>query len=393
MNIISQIKYIKPIEIIYIISIIAIYNSFNGKRCFFFKCVNPNSRVTEWQGNGLQSLLQWFESTSGITSNVCAIRSTSSALMSKIDTTPINKSNSVAVSRKYPWKNIAKVSLGLFFLLIVISVVSQFITIDQLWAFAIRTVDQQFLFMLLVGFLAQMVDGALGMGYGVISTTLLLSGGLNPAVISGSIHTAEMFSSAASGFSHYRFGNINKKLFKTLLIPGIIGSVAGAVLLGLAGESYSQWLRPIIAVYTFLLGVRIISNAFKTDIKPKKIKRAGWLAGAGGFLDSFGGGGWGPLVTSTLIAKGKSPKYVIGSVSLTEFFVTFASALTFFIILGVSHLTTILGLICGGLIAAPLAAKLAGKLPVKKMFIAVGILVLISSSKTIWSALQHLSWF
>jgi len=313
--------------------------------------------------------------------------------MNKIEITPISESSPVVVSGKYPWRNIAKVSLGVFFVAIVISIVAQFVTVDQAWSFVVRTVDEHFLFMLLVGFLAQMVDGALGMGYGVISTTLLLSGGLNPAVISGSIHTAEMFSSAASGFSHYRFGNINKKLFKTLLIPGIIGSVAGAVLLGLAGESYSQWLRPIIAVYTFILGIRIISNAFKTDVKPKKIKRAGWLAGAGGFLDSFGGGGWGPLVTSTLISKGKSPRYVIGSVSLTEFFVTLASALTFFIILGVSHLTTILGLICGGLIAAPIAAKLAGRLPIKKMFIAVGILVLISSSKTIWSALQHFPWF
>ncbi|PJJ83060.1 sulfite exporter TauE/SafE family protein [Mucilaginibacter auburnensis] len=310
--------------------------------------------------------------------------------MNKIEIAPIKESGTVAIGVKYTWRNIACLSLGLIFLAALILIIGQFITVDQAVSFAVRTVDEKFLFMLLVGFLAQMVDGALGMGYGVISTTLLLSGGLNPAVISGSIHTAEMFSSAASGFSHYRFGNINKKLFKTLLIPGIIGSVAGAVLLGLAGESYSQWLRPIIAVYTFLLGLRIISNAFKTDIKPKKIKRAGWLAGAGGFLDSFGGGGWGPLVTSTLISKGKSPRYVIGSVSLTEFFVTLASALTFFIILGVSHLGAIFGLICGGLIAAPLAAKLAGRLPVKKMFIAVGVLVLISSSKTIWSALQHL---
>ncbi|RZK69351.1 MAG: sulfite exporter TauE/SafE family protein, partial [Pedobacter sp.] len=219
---------------------------------------------------------------------------------------------------------------------------------------------------------------------------LLLSGGLNPAVISGSIHTAEMFSSGASGFSHYRFGNVNMKLFKTLLIPGVLGAIAGAILLGYLGEAHTPYVRPVIAIYTFILGVRILLMAFKKQIQAKKVKRAGLLAGAGGFLDSFGGGGWGPLVTSTLISKGRSPKYVIGSVSLTEFFVTMASALTFFIILGVSHVETILGLIIGGLIAAPLAAKMVGKLPVKKVFIGVAIVVLVSSIRTLWGALDKL---
>ncbi len=251
-------------------------------------------------------------------------------------------------------------------------------------------VDQKFLLMLVAGFLAQMVDGALGMGYGVVSTTLLLSGGLSPAVISGSIHTAEMFSSGASGFSHYRFGNVNKKLFKTLLIPGVLGAITGAVCLSYLGETYSQWIRPVISIYTFLLGVRILTNAFKEIQKPKKIKRAGLLAGAGGFLDSFGGGGWGPLVTSTLISKGRTPKYVIGSVSLTEFFVTMASAVTFFIILGVSHWQSILGLIVGGVLAAPIAARLVGKLPIKKMFIGVGIIVIVSSIRIIWLSLDKL---
>ncbi|MBE9597711.1 sulfite exporter TauE/SafE family protein [Pedobacter sp. MC2016-24] len=252
------------------------------------------------------------------------------------------------------------------------------------------SLDEKFLWMLFVGFAAQMVDGALGMGYGVVSTTLLLSGGLNPAVISGSVHTAEMFSSGASGFSHYRFGNVNKKLFKTLLIPGVLGAIGGSLLLCYAGEAFSQYIRPVISVYTLLLGVKILSNAFKKQAKPQKVKRAGWLAGAGGFLDSFGGGGWGPLVTSTLISKGRTPKYVIGSVSLTEFFVTMASAVTFFIILGVSHWQSILGLIIGGVAAAPLAARLVGKLPVKKMFIGVAAIVIISSVRIIWMSLGKL---
>ncbi|MCD2425033.1 TSUP family transporter [Niabella pedocola] len=244
-----------------------------------------------------------------------------------------------------------------------------------------RSFDQTFLIMLLAGFVAQLVDGALGMGYGVTSATILLSAGVNPAAISGSIHTAEMFASGASGYSHYRFGNVNKKLFRTLLIPGVVGAILGAVLLVYLGEKYSTFIRPLLACYTLFLGIKILSNAFRNQIRKKKYKHYRALAGAGGFFDSFGGGGWGPIVTTTLITKGRSPKYVIGSVSLTEFFVTLSSAFTFFIFLGVSHWQTILGLIIGGLIAAPVAAKLAGKLPRKTAFILLGILVVIWSVK------------
>ncbi|TDQ11693.1 sulfite exporter TauE/SafE family protein [Pedobacter metabolipauper] len=291
------------------------------------------------------------------------------------------------------WKKIAYVCLIVLAVLFIGYALYSYLTYDVIVQFGKSVYDQtdeKFLWMLLVGFLAQMVDGALGMGYGVVSTTLLLSGGLNPAVISGSIHTAEMFSSGASGFSHYRFGNVNKKLFKVLLIPGVLGAIAGALLLGYAGEAFSTYIRPVISVYTLLLGIRILLNAFKEKTKPQKIKRAGWLAGAGGFLDSFGGGGWGPLVTSTLISKGRTPKYVIGSVSLTEFFVTMASAVTFFFMLGVSHWQSILGLIVGGVIAAPLAARLVGKLPMKKMFIGVATIVIISSVRIIWMSITKL---
>lgn len=289
------------------------------------------------------------------------------------------------------WKRIAYLSLFSLAMLFFAYAAYTYITyasIIELGKDLSAQIDNKFLWMLLIGFCAQIVDGALGMGYGVVSTTLLLSGGLNPAVISGSIHTAEMFSSGASGFSHYRFGNVNMKLFKTLLIPGVLGAIIGAIFLAYAGENYSEMIRPVISGYTLLLGVRIITNAFKEKKKAQKVKRAGWLAGAGGFLDSFGGGGWGPLVTSTLISKGRTPKYVIGSVSLTEFFVTMASALTFFIILGVSHWQTVLGLIVGGVLAAPIAARLAGKLPLKKMFIGVGVLVIISSLRIIWNSLE-----
>nr|WP_262897549.1 sulfite exporter TauE/SafE family protein [Rufibacter roseolus] len=240
--------------------------------------------------------------------------------------------------------------------------------------------------MVFAGFLAQMVDGALGMGYGVTSTTVLLSLGVNLPAISGSIHTAEIFSSGISGFSHYKFGNVNRKLFKVLLVPGIIGAIVGAWLLSEIGEEYANYVRPILAAYTLVLGARIIYTAFKKNKERKKIKMAGVLAGAGGFLDSFGGGGWGPLVTSTLIAKGRTPRFVIGTVSITEFFVTFASALTFFAMLGLSHLQVIVGLVLGGMLAAPIAARLVGKLPMKTMFIAVGTLVIIWSLRILLKA-------
>src|SRR5690606_1418195 len=149
-------------------------------------------------------------------------------------------------------------------------------------------------------------------------------------------------------------------LFKRLLIPGVIGAIAGALLLVYLGEKYGDWIRPVLACYTLFLGLKILYNAFKKNIVKKKFRFYRILAGVGGFFDSFGGGGWGPIVTTTLITKGRNPKSVIGSVSLTEFFVTLSSAFTFFILLGVSHWQTILGLILGGLIAAPIAAKLAG---------------------------------
>lgn len=281
------------------------------------------------------------------------------------------------------WKRIAFTSIGLFFVLIIGYVVSLFISFDEL-KIGMQTlgndIDDRFYWMILVGFIAQLIDGLLGMGYGLSATAALLSVGIPLPAISGSIHTAEMFSSGVSGFSHYKFGNVNKKLLRLLIIPGVIGAVSGAMLLSKLGEEYADYIKPMLAVYTLLLGVRILYRVFrKKNKKPKKLKRVGWLAFSGGFLDSFGGGGWGPLVTSTLISKGKTPRFVIGTVSLAEFFITLSSALTFFAFLGLSHWPAILGLIIGGMLAAPIAARLAGKLPMKIMFTCVGVLVILWS--------------
>ncbi len=307
-------------------------------------------------------------------------------ITSVLSTTVADDSRSLNEKR---WKRIASYFLFAFFFMFVGHLVLSYIPISDmlggLQKMAIE-VDSNFYWMIGAGFLAQFVDGALGMGYGVTCTTVLLSLGINLPAISGSIHTAEMFSSGVSGYSHYKFGNVNKKLFKTLLIPGIIGAVAGAYLLSRFGDSYAIYIRPALAAYTLFLGVKILLAAFRKNNGSKKVKRVGWLAGAGGFLDSFGGGGWGPLVTSTLISKGKSPRYVIGSVSVTEFFITLASAVTFFSMLGISHWPIILGLIVGGTIAAPLAAKLAGRLPLKYMFLGVGGLVIIWSARILLKA-------
>jgi len=277
------------------------------------------------------------------------------------------------------WRKIATYSLLAFAFMLIGYFIFSYLPIQKMandtykWY---QTLDRAFPIMVLAGFFAQLVDGALGMGYGVTSATILLSAGVNPAAISGSIHTAEMFASGASGYSHYKFGNVNKKLFKALLIPGILGAIAGAIILVMLGNKYGNFIRPVIAGYTLILGIKFIMNAFK-EVKPqKKFKRYRLLAGVGGFFDSFGGGGWGPIVTSTLINNGRSHKYVVGSVSLTEFFVTLASAFTFFTMIGVSHWQTILALIIGGLVAAPIAAKLAGKLPKKTAYILLGTLVI-----------------
>ncbi len=283
------------------------------------------------------------------------------------------------------WRRVATYCVGVFGLMLIGHFIFSYVIplgyISNQAVDFYLTLDKNFHWMILAGFIAQMVDGALGMGYGVTSSAILLSTGINPAAISGSIHTAEMFASGASGYSHYKFGNVNKKLFKALVIPGVIGAVGGAILLVFLGEKYSNYIRPILATYTLFLGFKIFFNAFRKLNRKEKFRQFGPLAGLGGFLDSFGGGGWGPIVTTTLITKGRSPRFVIGTVSLTEFFVTLASAFTFFTLLGVSHWQTIIALILGGFIAAPLAAKLTGKLPRKTSFILLGILVIIWSLK------------
>jgi uncharacterized membrane protein YfcA len=245
-----------------------------------------------------------------------------------------------------------------------------------------------FYWMVLVGFLAEIVAGSMGMGYGVICTTILLILNIPPPIISASIHSAESFTTAAGSISHYKFGNVNKKLTKLLAIPAIIGAVCGALLLTYVGERYAKMTKPVIAAYTMYLGIRILQNAFTkkngSNGTRKKKTNITLLGLVGGFIDSFGGGGWGPLVTGTFIKNGHTPRYVIGSSTVAKFILTVASAVTFIFTVGIHHWNLVAGLLLGGIITAPFSAMLTAKLPVKKMFVAVGIVVIVMSLITIY---------
>ncbi|WP_313385681.1 sulfite exporter TauE/SafE family protein [Chishuiella sp.] len=301
-----------------------------------------------------------------------------------------NQSNSVQLKKtkkksKGYRRLVFEISLA-FFALFVGYALSSVISFSEAKAFVID-IPSVFYIMLAVGFFAQMVDGAVGLGYGITCSTSMMLFGVNLPSISGSIHTAEMFSSGISGFSHYKFGNVNKKLLLALAIPGSIGAVSGSLLLIYLGNQYETITYGVLATYTLIIGIRLIILAFRKKIERKKVKRVGFLGFSGGFLDAFGGGGWGPVVTSTLLSKGKKSNIVVGTVSLAEFFVTLSASLTFFAALGVSHGYIVAGLILGGVIAAPLAAKLAGKIPQKIATLAVALLVITFSIRILFKFL------
>lgn len=239
---------------------------------------------------------------------------------------------------------------------------------------------------LLIGILAQTVDGALGMAYGVTATTFLLTAGVAPATATASVHIAEVFTTGATGLSHWRLGNINKPLFKWLLIPGMIGAVVGVLLVtSIDGKA----LRPWIAAYLLVMGGYIILKAFRRIAFRKAISGAKVvpLAFSGALLDSLGGGGWGPVVNTTLLGSDQDPKRTIGTVNAAEFFITVASGFSFAMLIGITYWETVAGLIVGGLFAAPIAAKLTRALSAKVLMIVVGTLIVCLSAFNIYTAL------
>jgi uncharacterized membrane protein YfcA len=246
--------------------------------------------------------------------------------------------------------------------------------------------DITILLYIAVGFIAQMIDGAMGMAYGVSSNTFLLSIGIPPAAASASVHMAEVVTTGVSGISHWRLGNIDWKLVRKLLIPGVIGGVTGAYLLS---SIDGDFIKPFVSAYLLIMGIVILVKAFNhVDESNEHGRNISLLGVVGGFFDSIGGGGWGPIVTTTLVARGNNPRFTIGSVNFAEFFVTFSESVVF--VLTLSFLTywqVILGLLIGGAIAAPLAAVVARKLPVRALMIMVGVLIIVLSVRTIYLAL------
>ena len=237
-----------------------------------------------------------------------------------------------------------------------------------------------------VGLLAQVVDGALGMAYGVTSTAFLLSTGVPPAAASASVHLAEVFTTGFSGLSHWKLGNVNKALFKRLLIPGVIGAVLGAYII----TSFDgNVIKPWISGYLLLMGLYILTKAFRPIVVATEPPTyVAPLALTGGFVDAVGGGGWGPVVTTSLIGSGQEPRQTIGSVNAAEFFIALAGGVSLTVMGGLTVWTTIAGLIFGGLFAAPLAAVLAKHAPTKVLLVIVGLLISGLSLYNIWKVLH-----
>jgi uncharacterized membrane protein YfcA len=240
---------------------------------------------------------------------------------------------------------------------------------------------EQILVFVLVGFMAQMIDGALGMAYGVSANSFLLAFGVNPAIASASVHAAEVVTTAISGFSHFRLGNTEKTLMLRLVLPGMLGAILGAYILTAIP---SDIIKPLVSIYLLVMGALILVKAFR-ELSPQVVRSHLVPLGlVGGFLDAIGGGGWGPIVTTTLVARGHNPRFAIGSVNATEFFITLSQTITFILVIGLTYWQAIVGLAIGGAIAAPLAAILTKRVRVRTLMILVGILIMILSLRTIY---------
>src|SRR5438270_10275516 len=232
----------------------------------------------------------------------------------------------------------------------------------------------EFALLLGIGFVAQLVDGALGMAYGVLANTAMLSMGLPPAQASALVHTAEIFTTGASAASHIYHRNVDGRLVLRLGLAGVAGAVLGAWILSNVDAAA---VRPVIFGYLLVMGGYILYRAI--HIAPLRDAPAAWTAPVGfaaGFLDASGGGGWGPVATTTLVGSGHAPRMAVGSVNTTEFFVTIAAATTFFIELGASPWKELLALIIGGLLAAPLGGWAVKHISARVLMVAVGCLVI-----------------
>ncbi len=236
--------------------------------------------------------------------------------------------------------------------------------------------EDSFIIFIVLGFIAQLIDGALGMAFGVFLTTVLTFIGIPVAQASASVHFSEIFTTLISGISHFKFKNVDMGLFKRLAFFGVIGGIIGAYVLSAVDGNI---IRPFVSIYLLILGVCLLFKSF-SRYRPKRMKKHVIPLGLfGGFFDAVGGGGWGPIVTSTLIARGNSPRKSIGTVNFSEFFVTVAQSATFFIVIGLTSWKMVVGLIMGGVIAAPLAAYTCRKVNVKILILFVAVIIIITN--------------
>jgi uncharacterized protein len=237
-----------------------------------------------------------------------------------------------------------------------------------------------------IGFAAQVVDGALGMAFGVINSTLLVGMmGVSPALASASVHAVETFTTAASGVSHVAHRNVDWKLFRRLVIPGVIGGALGAYVLSSIDGSVA---RPFVMAYLAAIGVYLLIRAWRGVAEPRQPRVVAPLGLVGGFLDAAGGGGWGPVVTSNLLVQGAAPRTTIGTVNTSEFFLTATISATFVATMGLAAFTLqTIGLLIGGLLAAPFGAVLAKRVPARRLMALVGTLLVVTSLYSIVQAL------
>jgi uncharacterized membrane protein YfcA len=239
---------------------------------------------------------------------------------------------------------------------------------------------------ILVGFAAQMVDGALGMAFGIINNTLLVAFlGVSPALASATVHAVETFTTAASGVSHIVHRNVDWRLFRRLVIPGVLGGILGAYVLSNIDATVA---RPFVMAYLAAIGLYLLYRAYRGRVEPREPKIIEPLGFVGGFLDAAGGGGWGPVVTSNLLVQGAAPRTTIGTVNTSEFFLTATISATFIATLGFAAFTLqTLGILIGGLLAAPFGAVIAKRVSPRPLMGMVGALLTVTSAYSIWAAL------
>lgn len=304
-----------------------------------------------------------------------------------------NENNETAVAQPLLFKRQKRNRLFLFltfFLLLIITLYTIY-TAETFVPLRNYLAQDNYLFywMILAGCGAEIVAGSMGMGYGVICATILLMMNVDPRAISGSIHASETITSAAGSISHFKLKNMDKELIKRLLVPAIIGTIFGALLLLYLGDEGSRWAKftkPFIAIYTIILGVKILYNGFRGKVTNKEVKIVP-LGLFAGFVDAFTGGGWGPLVTSAFIKNGHTPRYVIGVSTFTNFAITVVSTLIFITVPEAINWRIALGLIIGGVLTAPVSALVTSKLHTRKIFFIIGALIILMGLATIYKAI------